>query len=192
MKKSYLTVDELVKSRKTVTPAKPVLDCDRGAGVHNLIEPLDSRFRGNDEKGAKRAFYESIIFISVCFSLLTSCALLQTGDPRGDLEEKVVACWQAKKEKAWGKAYDCFCEDQKAEVSREGFIKSANVEIRSFHIDGIIFSEDKKEARVSLSYEALMLTYPFSGIKTEERWTYEKNNWCLSSKRKTYKEIFEK
>jgi hypothetical protein len=134
----------------------------------------------------------NLIFISVCFSLMASCALLQTGDPSRDLERKVFACWQAKKEKAWGKAYDCFCEDHKAGVSKEGFIKSANVEIQSFHVDGIIFSEDKKEARVSLSYDALMLGYEFSGIKTEERWTYEKNDWCLSSKRKTYKEIFEK
>jgi hypothetical protein len=47
-----IVIDELVKSRKTVTPAK--------AGVHNLLECLDSRFRGNDKKGAKRTFYESI------------------------------------------------------------------------------------------------------------------------------------
>ena len=44
--------DNHVISRKTVTPAK--------AGVHSLLESLDSRFRGNDRKGAKRTFYESI------------------------------------------------------------------------------------------------------------------------------------
>ena len=44
--------DNLVKSRKTVTPAE--------AGVHNLLECLDSRFRGNDRKGTKQTFYESI------------------------------------------------------------------------------------------------------------------------------------
>jgi hypothetical protein len=44
--------DAFVKSRKTVTPAK--------AGVHNLSESLDSRFRGNDKKGAKQTFYEFI------------------------------------------------------------------------------------------------------------------------------------
>jgi hypothetical protein len=39
-------VDSLVKSRMPVTPAK--------AGVHKLLESLDSRFRGNDTKGAKK------------------------------------------------------------------------------------------------------------------------------------------
>ena len=45
-------LDELVKSHKPVTPAK--------AGVHNILEYLDSRFRGNDKKVAKRTFYERI------------------------------------------------------------------------------------------------------------------------------------
>jgi len=44
--------DELVKIYKPVTPAK--------AGVHNILEYLDSRFRGNDKNGAKRTFYERI------------------------------------------------------------------------------------------------------------------------------------
>ena len=44
--------DELVKSRKAVTPAK--------AGVHSILEYLDSRFRGNDRKEAKRTFCERI------------------------------------------------------------------------------------------------------------------------------------
>jgi len=47
-----IKIDELVKSHKPVTPAK--------AGVHNILEYLDSRFRGNDKNGAKRTFYERI------------------------------------------------------------------------------------------------------------------------------------
>ena len=47
-----MKVDELVESHKSVTPAK--------AGVHNTLEYLDSRFRGNDKNGAKRTFYEHI------------------------------------------------------------------------------------------------------------------------------------
>ena len=43
---------ELVKSQNPVTPAK--------AGVHNFLEYLDSRFRGNDKNGAKRTFYERV------------------------------------------------------------------------------------------------------------------------------------
>ena len=54
-----------------------------------------------------------LIVLSVCYALLTSCASLQTGDPMGRLEEKVFACWQAKKDKAWGKVYDFYCEGHK-------------------------------------------------------------------------------
>ena len=39
---------------KAVTPAE--------AGVQNYLNSLDSRFRGNDEKGTKRTFYEAITF----------------------------------------------------------------------------------------------------------------------------------
>jgi hypothetical protein len=49
---SRTRIDELLKSRKTVTPAK--------AGVHNRLEFLDSRFHGNDVKGAELTFYERI------------------------------------------------------------------------------------------------------------------------------------
>jgi hypothetical protein len=134
----------------------------------------------------------NLIILSLCLTLLASCATLQSEDSSRDLEEKVFACWQAKKDKVWEKAYECFCEDYRNRISKEGFIKSANVEIRSFHIDGITFSEGKKEARVSLSYEALMLGYEFNDIKIEEHWVYEKNDWYLSPKRKKLEEVFEK
>jgi len=49
-------IDELVKSHIPVTPAK--------AGVHNILEYVDSRFRGNDRNGAKRTFYERILIHS--------------------------------------------------------------------------------------------------------------------------------
>jgi hypothetical protein len=71
--------DGLVKSQKSVTPAK--------AGVHNLIESRDSRFstlhskaiaedgRGNDEKGVKRTFYESVKYRFPFFFILISFLL---------------------------------------------------------------------------------------------------------------------
>jgi len=46
-------LDDLVESPKTVTPAD--------AGVQNSLNLLDSRFRGNDEKGGVATFYETII-----------------------------------------------------------------------------------------------------------------------------------
>ena len=134
----------------------------------------------------------NLTILSICFTLLTSCASIQIGDPAQRLEEKILANWQARTDKAWGKAYDFYCEDHKSKISREDFIRRANVDIRSFHIDGIVYSEDKREASVSVSYDALILGYKFSGIKIKEDWNYENNDWCLISKSKTFKEIFEK
>jgi hypothetical protein len=54
-----MNLDELIKSRKTVTPAE--------AGVQNSLNLLDSRFRGNDKNGEIATFYETtrlIFFIS--------------------------------------------------------------------------------------------------------------------------------
>lgn len=134
----------------------------------------------------------NLTILSICFALLTSCASLQIKDPAEHLEEKALANWQARTGKAWGKVYDFYCEDHKSKVSREDFIRRANVDIRSFNIDGIVYSEDKREASVSVSYDAIILGYKFSGIKIKEDWSYENNDWCLISKRKTFKEIFEK
>ena len=47
------------KVGKAVTPAK--------AGVQNYFIKLDSRFRGNDENGAKWTFYENIKFYRTPF-----------------------------------------------------------------------------------------------------------------------------
>ena len=57
----FSNTDGLVKSLQAVTPAKLVLDSDRGAGVSpaGLIF-LDSRFHGNDKKGCFLTFYEFI------------------------------------------------------------------------------------------------------------------------------------
>lgn len=134
----------------------------------------------------------NLTILSLCFTLLASCASLQTRDPSKLLEEKVLANWQARTDEAWDKVYDFYCEDYKSKVSKVDFIQRANVKIRSFHIEDIAFSEDRKEASVSISYEALILGYDFSDIKIKEDWSYVKNDWCLIHKRKTFKEVFEK
>lgn len=134
----------------------------------------------------------NLTILSICSMLLTSCALLQVKGPAELLEEKILANWQARTDQAWGKAYDFYCEDYKSRISKEDFIRRANVNIRSFHIDDIVFSEDKKEASVSVTYDALILGYKFSDIKIKEDWSYKNHDWCLISKRKTFKEIFEK
>ena len=134
----------------------------------------------------------NLTILSICLTLLTSCASLQVKDPAELLEEKIIANWQARTDKAWGKAYDFYCEDYKSMISKEDFIRRANVTIRSFHIDDIVFSEDKEEASVSMTYEALMLGYKFSGIKIKQDWSYQNHDWCVISKTKSLKELFEK
>ena len=44
-----------------VTPAKLVLDSDRGAGAHKWLISLDFRFQGNDNNGSV-TFYMVIMF----------------------------------------------------------------------------------------------------------------------------------
>ncbi len=52
-----LNIDQLVKSRNPVIPAE--------AGIHNVLQSLDSHLRGNDEQGENRTFYESNIQSSI-------------------------------------------------------------------------------------------------------------------------------
>lgn len=134
----------------------------------------------------------NLTILSICFMLLTSCASFQIKDPAELLEEKILANWQARTDGTWGKAYDFYCEDYQSRISKEDFIRRANVDIQSFHIDDIVFSEDKREASVSMTYDALILGYKFSGIKIKEDWSYKNHDWCLISKTKTFKEVFEK
>jgi len=53
---SRFNVDNLVKSPKSVMPAK--------AGIQNYLKILDSRLRGNDVKGRIKTFYDTINFLS--------------------------------------------------------------------------------------------------------------------------------
>ena len=53
--------DKLVKSLKSVTPVKLVLECFyRGTGVQKALKSRDSRLRGNDKKETQMTFYETI------------------------------------------------------------------------------------------------------------------------------------
>ncbi len=59
----------------------------------------------------------NLTILSICFTLLTSCASLQIKDPAEHLEEKILANWQARTDRTWGMVYDFYCEDHKSKVS---------------------------------------------------------------------------
>lgn len=124
--------------------------------------------------------------------LLISCTHIQIKDPSVQVEKRAVAFWKAKQDKAWDKAYGFYCKAFRSEVSKNDYIRSANLDIRSFDIKGIALSEDKKQARVSVNFEAVIQGYPFAGIKLEEDWGYEDNDWCHSPKKKSFKDLFKK
>ncbi len=51
-------VNALIPAPDAVIPAKPAPGYDRGAGIHDSANPLDSRLRGSDEGGGEVEFEE--------------------------------------------------------------------------------------------------------------------------------------
>jgi len=124
--------------------------------------------------------------------ILMSCTHIPIKDPSAQLEDRVSAFWKTKQDKTWDKAYGFYCKAYRTEISKNDFVRSANLDIHSFNIKKITLSEDKKQAKVSVNFDAKMQGYPFAGIKIEEEWRFEDDDWCLSPKRKTFKDLFKK
>jgi hypothetical protein len=124
--------------------------------------------------------------------LALACAHVPTKDPSARLEKRVSGYWEARKTKDLVKAYDFYARDYKSEISKTDFIKGANIEILAFQIAGIRLSEDQTKAEVSVLYDAMILGYRMRGIKTEDEWIYENNDWYFSSKGGGFKDLFKK
>jgi len=88
---SLFIKDELVKSHKSVIPAK--------AGIQKMLKLLDSRFRGNGKYWSTLTFYETTInrasriignclILFFCFLLLPGC--VGTGKPQASVENYLI------------------------------------------------------------------------------------------------------
>jgi hypothetical protein len=133
-----------------------------------------------------------LTIMGMFLTILISCTHIQIKDPSVQLENRASAFWKTKQDKAWDKAYGFYCKAFRSEVSKNDYIRSANLDIRSFAIKAITLSEDKKQARVSVNFDAVIQGHQFAGIKLEEEWSYEDNDWCFSPKRKSFKDLFKK
>ena len=132
------------------------------------------------------------LVIASLMVLALACAHVLTRDPSARLEKRVSDYWEARKTKDLLKAYDFYGRDYKSEISKTDFIKSANIDVLAFQIADIHLSEDQTKAEVSVIYDAVILGYRVSGIKTEDEWIYENNDWYFSPKKMGFKDLFKK
>jgi len=134
----------------------------------------------------------TFLLIGAVLAVLAFDIHLQAADPSAAPEPTVSAYWKLKQEKKWDQAYEFLCPAYKAEVSKTAFIKAANLDIRSFRIEKVAYSEDRTSAAVTLVFDAVIQGYLFKGLKLDEQWRNENSAWCFMPKAKGIKDLFKK
>lgn len=135
----------------------------------------------------------TIVSGGIVFLLLAaSCAHFQKKDPAAMLTERVSAHWKAKQDGDWETAYGFYCAAFRDKTSKVKYIKGANIDIKSFKIQDIKFSEDKRSAEVTLHYAINIKGYHFKNIPITELWKMEEKQWRLVRSAKSLKELFTK
>lgn len=124
--------------------------------------------------------------------LVSACAHIQIKDPSTGLNSRVSAYWESRVSNEFDKAYAFYDRDYRSDITMAEFIKGVNVNIKAYQITGISLSEDQTRAKVSVVYDAEVLGRSVYGIKTEDDWVYEDNDWYFSPKTRGFKDLFQK
>ena len=122
------------------------------------------------------------IIVALVVGASTGCAHLMHQDPTEQLQKRVIAHWQAKEGKQWGRAYDYYCSDLKSEEDKARYIASSNLDITKIRVEKIVLSEDKQTAMVTIACDLIVQGIKFPGAKYREEWSYSHHDWCLSQK----------
>jgi hypothetical protein len=127
------------------------------------------------------------IFIA---AFVSACAHIQERDPAVGLNGRVSAYWESRVSNEFDESYAFLDRDYRSDITMAEFIKGVNVKIKAYQITGISLSEDQTRAKVSVVYDAEVLGRSIYGIKTEDEWIYEDNDWYYSPKTRGFKDLF--
>ena len=132
---------------------------------------------------------KKLIVIAILM-FLASCAHVDVKDDTSALKERVSGFWNAKQNKEWTKAYGFHCAGFKANIAKEKYGASANLNITHFDLGDITFSENNHKAVVNISFQANVQGFSLKDIKIKEEWINENSKWYHCPSIQSYKDMF--
>lgn len=122
----------------------------------------------------------TMALVGLLLLMFPGCAHLEKSiGAKSDLISQVEKAWRAKVEKDWDTVYDLTVEDYKREISKERFVKRANVNVSSFSVEEAKLNTAKDTALVKIKCEMKQAGYSFKPTIKEE-WVKENGAWRLN------------
>ncbi|MBN2397890.1 MAG: hypothetical protein JXI32_05870 [Deltaproteobacteria bacterium] len=118
----------------------------------------------------------------ILFSLsvmLGGCAhLLRDPGSEEALRQRVTQAWSAKVNNNWDVVYDLSVAEYRKKVTRQAFLRGANLDVSEFSIKEIAILESGKEAVATVACKAthMGMTFPFV---FKDTWLLEDDGWRL-------------
>ena len=122
-----------------------------------------------------------ILFLFIGVALLFGIGYLRTmtsGNTEEALRHRIVAEWEAKKNRNFGAVYDMAAEAYRQKVSRDIFLQRKHVGIQKFSVKSLEMSESGKEALSEVEFTTKQMGFDFT-FKSKESWVWEGGEWRL-------------
>ena len=121
-----------------------------------------------------------LILCIFIFLTTASCAHFKTeSKSKSALSKRITAVWEYKVNKEWGSVYNFLASSVKKKMSRNSFIKRANLNVLSFSIKSISIDEPDNKALVKIKYRIKQRGFDFN-FSTQEEWLWENGGWFLN------------
>ncbi len=122
------------------------------------------------------------IYLTLLILLITSgCALMHEKQNSQEemLTKRVNLAWQAKLDNTFSNVYDMTIAAFKAEVSKEKFLRGANVTVSAYSVKKIELTDSKEKATVTINYTITPIGQKFN-LTSKEEWLLEDGEWRLN------------
>ena len=130
----------------------------------------------------RKRFFHTITTVTAIISLtllFSGCSHFKPAkDTINDLNQSINAEWTAKIDKDWGAVYDMATESSKKDITRNDFVKYANVEVLNYTIKDLQIEPDGKKSIAVIDYTAFQMGYKIP-MTTREEWVLENGQWRL-------------
>ncbi|PID73469.1 MAG: hypothetical protein CSB33_03615 [Desulfobacterales bacterium] len=109
----------------------------------------------------------------------SGCASLGGDVSEAGLRARVEAEWKARKNNEWGAVYDMTIAAYQEKMTRNNFIKRANINVKGYEIKEVRVIEPEKKGFALVHYQMKHLGYTFPA-KSKEEWLWENGEWRLN------------
>jgi len=119
-----------------------------------------------------------ILLTAVLTALISGCASFPFKSDEEVIRERVEGLMNAKIENNWGKVYDYYSSSYKKTKEKNSFASmNRGLYFTKFTINSVEIQPSNKEAKVKITYDAVMKGMDFKNTVETQTWIKEGWNW---------------